>query len=67
MKGDTVDSGRFVAMDIVDPPVDYVGLAASLGVPGARIDHAGDVGDAVRGALAAGGPYLLELPISAPA
>jgi benzoylformate decarboxylase len=66
MKGDTVATGRFVAMDIVDPPVDYVSLAASLGVPGARIDHAGDVGDAVRTARDSGGPYLLELPIAAP-
>jgi len=67
MKGDTVASGRYVAMDIVDPPVDYVGLAQSLGVTASRIDHAGDVGDAVRTALASGGPSLLELPIAAPA
>lgn len=67
MKGDTVATGRYVAMDIVDPPVDYVGLAAALGVTSARIDHAADVGDAVRAALAAGGPHLLELPIAAPA
>ena len=34
---------------------------------GTRVDHAGDIGDAVRGALAAGRPHLLELPITAPA
>ena len=32
MKGEAAATGRYVAMDIVDPPVDYVGLAASLGV-----------------------------------
>jgi benzoylformate decarboxylase len=67
MKGATVDTGRFVAMDIVDPPVDFVGLASSLGVPSVRVDHVGDIGDAVAAAVTAGGPHLLELPISAPA
>jgi benzoylformate decarboxylase len=67
MKGQAVATGRFVAMDIDDPPVDFVGLAASLGVPSARIDQAGDIGDAVKSAVASGGPYLLELPIAAPA
>ncbi len=66
MKGDTVSAGRFVAMDIVDPPVDFVGLATSLGVPASRVDHAGDIGDAIRIARDSGGPYLLELPIAAP-
>jgi benzoylformate decarboxylase len=67
MKGEAVATGRFVAMDIDDPPVDFVGLAASLGVPSARIDQAGDIGDAVKAAVASGGPHLLELPIAAPA
>jgi benzoylformate decarboxylase len=66
MKGATVDTGRFVAMDIVDPPVDFVGLASSLGVPSVRVDHVGDIGDAVKAAVTAGGPHLLELPITAP-
>jgi benzoylformate decarboxylase len=67
MKGEAAATGRYVAMDLVDPAVDYVGLAASLGVASSRIDHAGDIGDAVRAALALGAPHLLELPIAAPA
>jgi benzoylformate decarboxylase len=64
MKGRSAETERFVAMDLVDPPVDYVGLAGALGVPAARLDHAGDVGDAVQAALAEGGPHLFELPLA---
>lgn len=65
MQGDAVRTGRFVGMDLVDPPIDYVALATSMAVDATRVDHAADVGDAVRAALAAGRPHLLELPISA--
>jgi benzoylformate decarboxylase len=52
-----------VAMDL-QPPIDYVNLAKSLGLPAARVDAADAVGDAVRDACAAGsGPSLLEVPI----
>ncbi len=64
-KGPAAQTGRYVAMDIVDPPVDYLALAASMGVDATRVDHAGDVGDALRSALASGRPHLLDLPISA--
>ena len=47
------------------PPVDYVALATSMAVDATRVDHADDVGDAVRAALDAGRPHLLELPIGA--
>lgn len=67
MKGDTVRTGRFVAMDLTDPPVDYVGLARSMGVDATLVESAGDVGDAVQAALDSGRPHLLELPIAAPA
>lgn len=66
MEGETARSGTFVGMDLVDPPVDFVGLAASMGVPATLVERAGDVADAVGAALDAGGPHLLELPISAP-
>jgi len=66
MKGDTVRTGRYVAMDLVDPPLDYVALAAGMGVAGTRVDAAGDIGDAVRAALGTGKPHVLEVPISTP-
>jgi benzoylformate decarboxylase len=66
MGRDSVQSGRMVAMDIDDPPVDFVGLARSMGVDATLVEKADDVGDAVAAALEAGRPHLLELPIAAP-
>jgi benzoylformate decarboxylase len=65
MRGESVRTERFVAMDLTDPPVDYVALAASMGVPATMVEKAADVGDAVHAALDHGGPHLLELPIAA--
>jgi benzoylformate decarboxylase len=66
MDGDTVATGRYVGMDIVDPAVDFVALARSMGVAATLVEKASDVGDAVRAAWDAGEPHLLELPISVP-
>ena len=66
MARDSAKADRFVAMDIDNPPVDYVGLARSMGVDATLVEKAGDVGDAVGAALASGRPHLLELPIAAP-
>lgn len=54
---------RFVGMDL-EPRIDFLGLAASMGVPGTEVASAADVGDAVRAAFDAGGPHLLHIPIS---
>jgi benzoylformate decarboxylase len=67
MGGDSTRTGRFVAMDLVDPPVDYVALAQSMGVEATLVERAGDIGDAVRAAIDTGRPHLIEVPISAPA
>jgi benzoylformate decarboxylase len=66
MGGDAVRSGRFVAMDLDQPAVDYVGLAASMGVDGTYVEKAADIGDAVKAAVASGKPHLIEIPITAP-
>ncbi|MEY2421959.1 MAG: benzoylformate decarboxylase [Acidimicrobiaceae bacterium] len=65
MGGDSVRNDRFVAMDIVDPPIDYLALARSMGVEATLVEKAPDVGDAVRAALDSGRPHLIELPIAA--
>jgi benzoylformate decarboxylase len=65
MKGETVRTGRFVGMDLDQPPVDFVALARSMGVDASLVTTAGDVGDALQAAMATGRPHLLELPISA--
>ena len=59
-------AGRFVAMDLDSPPVDYVGLARSLGVDALLVEKPADATEATRTAFESGRPTLLELPISAP-
>jgi benzoylformate decarboxylase len=63
MKGHAAQSDRYVAMDLEDPRVDYVGLARSLGVPAERLTRAAEIGPALTGALTAGGPVLLDVPL----
>jgi benzoylformate decarboxylase len=64
MGGAAARTGRFVGLDLDDPPIDYVALATSMAVDATRVDHADDVTDAVQAALASGRPHLLELPIT---
>jgi benzoylformate decarboxylase len=52
---------RFVGMDFRDPPLDFVGLARSMGMPAQRIEDPADLGPAVRAAVAGGGPSLLDV------
>ena len=63
--GPAAQRDRFLGMDLDHPAVDYLALAQSMAVGATRVDHAADVGDAVRAALASGGPHLLELSIRA--
>jgi benzoylformate decarboxylase len=65
--GPSARRDTYVAMDIAEPPVDYIALARSMGVTATLVQKAGDVSDAVRAAWDTGRPHLLELPISAPA
>src|SRR3954453_13968820 len=67
MGADSVRTNRFVAMDLDEPPVDFVGLARSMGVDATLVEKADDIGDAVRGALDSGRPHLIEVPIAVPA
>ncbi|MBV8959511.1 MAG: thiamine pyrophosphate-binding protein [Actinobacteria bacterium] len=64
--GASAQSGRYVAMDLVEPPIDYLALARSMGVEATLVEKADDVSDAVSAAWDAGRPHLLELPISSP-
>jgi benzoylformate decarboxylase len=58
--------GRFIGMDLDTPPIDYVGLARSMGVDALVVEKPADVTDATRAAFESGRPTLLELPISSP-
>lgn len=55
---------RFLGMDLRDPPIDFVGLAESLGIRAARIDRPADVAPALREAVASGEPRLLDIGVA---
>src|SRR6266850_1389353 len=63
LKGFSAEDDKYVAMDLVDPAIDYVGLARSLGVAGERVEKAADVGPAVGRALVSGAPTLIDVRI----
>jgi benzoylformate decarboxylase len=54
---------RFVGMDIREPVIDYCAMAASMGVPARRVTEPADVAPALREALAAGAPRLVEVMV----
>ena len=63
MKGLAAQADRYIAMDLENPRVDFVRLAESLGVGAVRIERAADVGPAIKRALAAGVPTLLDVQL----
>ena len=63
MGGLAAETGRYIGTDLVDPEVDFVGLAESLGVHGVRVERPDDIGASVREALSSGAPYLIDVLI----
>jgi benzoylformate decarboxylase len=57
-------ANRFIAMDILDPAIDFLALAASMGLPARRIDRAAEIAPALEAAILSGAPNLIEIPIS---
>jgi benzoylformate decarboxylase len=56
-------ANHFIAMDITDPPIDYLAMARSMGVPGRRIDRPQDIAPAIEAGIASGQPNLIEIII----
>jgi benzoylformate decarboxylase len=54
---------HFIGMDFTDPPLDFVGLAQSMGVPAQRITEPGAVRPALEAAMASDGPNLLDVVV----
>ncbi len=50
--------------DLSRPAIDWVGLARSLGVPGARADTCEAFATALRAGIASDGPYLIQADIA---
>jgi benzoylformate decarboxylase len=56
-------AGRFVGMDVTDPPVDFLALAAAMGVPAERAENREAIAAAAKTAFARSGPSLIEIPV----
>ena len=63
LKGFSAEDDEYVAMDLVKPAIDYIGLAKSLGVPGERWRRRATSATAIRRGMASGGPYLVDVRI----
>jgi benzoylformate decarboxylase len=59
-------AGQYVGLDVVDPTVDYVSLAQSLGVPGCRLTEPDEISQALQESLAGDEPRLVEVPVRSP-
>jgi benzoylformate decarboxylase len=57
-------ANRFIGMDILDPAIDFLALAASMGLPARRIDRAAEIAPALEAVILSGAPNLIEIPIS---
>lgn len=56
-------AGRFIGMDVNDPPIDFQALAASMGVPAVRADAPDAIRAAIAEALGRDGPTLIEIAV----
>jgi acetolactate synthase I/II/III large subunit len=55
------DPGARAMTSLADPALDWVALAAGMGVPATRAATAGELDDQLRRALAEPGPHLIEM------
>ena len=53
----------YVQMDLVDPPLGFVEMAAGMGVAGTRVTEPDELAEAVKEGLASGAPYLIEAAV----
>jgi benzoylformate decarboxylase len=64
LEGAAAGSGSYPGMDLVDPEIDFVALAGSLGIAGRRVDDADTLEHAVDEALRSAETRLLHVPIA---
>lgn len=55
---------QFVAMDMSDPPIDFVDLARSMGMASKRVEKPSELAAVLREAIASGKPNLVEVVVS---
>ena len=61
LRGHAAQTGRYVAMDLDDPPIDFIALARAMGVRAERAETLDEVRVALNTALAAEGPTLIDV------
>jgi benzoylformate decarboxylase len=66
MRGPTAPDSSGAGLDIADPCADLVAVARGFGAAAVRVDRLPEVGDAVREALAAARPTVLDVQVAAP-
>ncbi len=54
---------RFVGMELVDPAIDYVGLARSLGIAAERAKNLKETTDLIAQGLKSSAPLLIDVPM----
>ena len=60
----SAQKGKFIAMDIDNPSIDYLAMAQSMGVPASRVDRASDIATAIQAGISSGMPNLIEIPVT---
>jgi len=63
LRGHAAQTDIYVAMDLTDPVVDFVGLSRSLGIAANRATTVAEAIDLLKQALADGGPALIEVTL----
>jgi len=63
LRGSAEQTGRYPAMDLDDPPIDFVGLAHSLGVRGERIETLSAFRECFADAVQSAEPRLIDVAI----
>src|SRR4029077_9129344 len=62
-RGAAAQVDRYVGMELVDPAIDYVGLARSLGIAAERAKTVHETTDLIAQGLKSGAPLLIDVPI----
>ncbi len=63
LRGFAHQSGRYVAMDLVDPALDFVGLARAQGIEGERITKLAELTERLPSVLAENRPFLFDVAL----
>ena len=59
----SVREDRFIAMDLVNPTVDFAKLAASFGMAAHHVERAADIAPAIVAGIASDTVNLIEIPV----